>query len=102
MERLMIYDSPIGKLTLSGDGASITGLWIEGQKHFGRTLKMKRNIKNPIVCSLRREGGWIIISGENRRRLHFLLHQKAVIFRKVSGRSCGRFRMGDDYLWRDC
>ena len=34
MEKLMIYSSPIGRLTLSGDGTSITGLWIEGQKYF--------------------------------------------------------------------
>lgn len=39
MEKLMIYDSPIGKLTLAGDGTSITGLWIEGQKYFKRTLE---------------------------------------------------------------
>lgn len=39
MEKRMIYDSPIGKLTLSGDGECITGLWIEGQKYFGRTLE---------------------------------------------------------------
>lgn len=39
MEKLTIYDSPIGKLTLSGDGTCITGLWIEGQKYFGRTLE---------------------------------------------------------------
>lgn len=39
MEKTMIYDSPIGKLTLSGDGTGITGLWIEGQKYFGRTLE---------------------------------------------------------------
>lgn len=39
MEKVTIYDSPIGKLTLSGDGTCITGLWIEGQKYFGRTLE---------------------------------------------------------------
>lgn len=39
MEKLMIYDSPVGKLTLSGDDVNITGLWIEGQKYFGRTLE---------------------------------------------------------------
>lgn len=45
MEKIMVYDSPIGKLTLSGDGTSITGLWIEGQKYFGRTLE-KENREN--------------------------------------------------------
>lgn len=41
MEYLKKYDSPIGVLTLSSDGQSITGLWIEGQKYFGRTLEEK-------------------------------------------------------------
>lgn len=30
--------SPTGVLTLSSNGTSITGLWIEGQKYFGSTL----------------------------------------------------------------
>ena len=45
MEKLMIYSSPIGRLTLSGDGTSITGLWIEGQKYFGRTLEIQNREK---------------------------------------------------------
>ncbi len=28
------YQSPIGLLALESDGVSLTGLWIEGQKHF--------------------------------------------------------------------
>ena len=28
------YASPIGELTLASDGASLTGLWIRGQKYF--------------------------------------------------------------------
>ena len=30
--------SPVGRLTLSSDGAAITGLWLEGQKYFGAGL----------------------------------------------------------------
>lgn len=30
--------SPVGRLTLSSDGESLTGLWIEGQKHYASTL----------------------------------------------------------------
>lgn len=29
------YRSPVGKLTLAGDGEKLTGLWLEGQKYFG-------------------------------------------------------------------
>ncbi len=35
------YESPIGTLTLAGDGESLTGLWMQGQKYFGRTLTGK-------------------------------------------------------------
>ena len=30
--------SPMGELTLSGDGLNLTGLWMEGQKYFGAGL----------------------------------------------------------------
>ena len=32
------YDSPLGKLTLAGGEAGLMGLWLEGQKYFGRGL----------------------------------------------------------------
>lgn len=36
---IMEYASPIGKLTVAGSEKAVTGLWIEGQKYFGSTLK---------------------------------------------------------------
>lgn len=33
------YESPLGRLTLASDGASLTGLWLEGQKYYGHTLE---------------------------------------------------------------
>ncbi len=32
------YDSPAGRITMAGDGERLTGLWFEGQRHFGSTL----------------------------------------------------------------
>lgn len=32
------YISPLGGITLSSDGTTITGLWFDGQKYFGATL----------------------------------------------------------------
>lgn len=32
------YTSPLGAITLAGDGAALTGLWFDGQKYFGSTL----------------------------------------------------------------
>ncbi len=32
------YVSPLGGITLAGDGEALTGLWFDGQKHFPRNL----------------------------------------------------------------
>ncbi|MBR1465859.1 MAG: methylated-DNA--[Bacteroidaceae bacterium] len=32
------YMSPLGQITMASDGQSLTGLWFDGQKHFGSTL----------------------------------------------------------------
>lgn len=32
------YDSPLGGITLASDGQALTGLWFDGQKHFGNTI----------------------------------------------------------------
>lgn len=34
------YDSPLGGITLASDGHALTGLWLDGQKHFGSTLEI--------------------------------------------------------------
>ena len=38
MEYIYHYDSPLGGILLASDGATLTGLWFEGQKHFASTL----------------------------------------------------------------
>lgn len=32
------YESPLGGITLASDGTLLTGLWFDGQNHFGSTL----------------------------------------------------------------
>ncbi len=32
------YDSPLGLITLAGEGEALTGLWFEGQKYFAQGL----------------------------------------------------------------
>lgn len=39
MEYTGHYDSPLGAMTLAGDGEALTGLWFDGQKYFGRTIR---------------------------------------------------------------
>lgn len=38
MDNITHYESPLGCITLASDGESLTGLFFEGQRHFGSTL----------------------------------------------------------------
>ena len=42
-------DSPLGGITLGSDGDRLTGLWFDGQKHFGSTLSEEREEKNLLI-----------------------------------------------------
>lgn len=39
--------SPLGSVTIASDGTSVTGLWFDGQKHYGTTLTPE-----PVLCDL--------------------------------------------------
>ena len=36
---IQTYPSPLGNLRMASDGEALVGLWFEGQRHFGSTLK---------------------------------------------------------------
>ena len=38
MQYIQKYHSPLGAITLASDGEALTGLWFDGQKHFGGNL----------------------------------------------------------------
>ena len=42
MDHIWYYDSPLGRILIASGGETITGLWFEGQKHFGSTLSGDR------------------------------------------------------------
>ena len=46
MSYISYYPSPAGRIILASDGVSLTGLWFEGQKHFGSTLCGENEEKN--------------------------------------------------------
>jgi methylated-DNA-[protein]-cysteine S-methyltransferase len=56
-EKIMIYSthysSPVGSILLASNGESLVGLWIEGQKYFGDTVKeaMNENFNLPIFTA---------------------------------------------------
>ena len=39
------YNSPLGPITLAGDGEALTGLWFDGQKYFAATLSREHEEK---------------------------------------------------------
>ena len=39
------YESPMGRITIAGDGESLTGLWFDGQKYFAVTLAKEHEEK---------------------------------------------------------
>lgn len=39
------YKSPLGGMTLAGDGEALTGLWFDNQLHFGDSLNRQREEK---------------------------------------------------------
>ena len=47
MTRIHRYASPLGPVTLASDGRTLTGLWFDGQRHFGAGLS-----PDPEECSL--------------------------------------------------
>lgn len=65
MQYISTYMSPIGGITLAGDGTSLTGLWFDGQKYFGSNLISECERKElPVFDEARR---WLDIyfSGKN-------------------------------------
>ncbi len=38
MDYIHHFESPLGGITMASDGEALTGLWFDGQKHFGSTL----------------------------------------------------------------
>lgn len=51
------YPSILGRLTLGSDGENLTGLWIEGQKHYGSTLPP--NLTEQELPVFKQAKGWL-------------------------------------------
>ncbi|MDR1646080.1 MAG: methylated-DNA--[protein]-cysteine S-methyltransferase [Tannerellaceae bacterium] len=57
--------SPVGLLTVSSDGERISGLWIEGQKYFARTLGKEVSEQDLPVFETVRQWLDVYFSGKN-------------------------------------
>ena len=60
MSYISLYDSPLGLLTLAGDGEALSGLWFSGQKYFGSTLG-KAPVQNKALPVFDRTKLWLDI-----------------------------------------
>ena len=45
MEYIHHYDSPLGGITMAGDGEALTGLWFDGQKYYAYKLDIEHEEK---------------------------------------------------------
>lgn len=56
MNHIAHYDSPLGGITLVSDGNALTGLFFDGQKHFGSTFGPPASLpaKPPVFDETRR------------------------------------------------
>ncbi len=54
METICHYPSPLGDILLSCDDLGLTGLWFQGQAHYGRTLGEHIPAEHPILSDAKR------------------------------------------------
>ena len=49
------YESPLGSVTLASDGENLVGLWFEGQKYYGGSVKneMTQNDSVPVFADVK-------------------------------------------------
>ena len=64
MEYTWHCDSPLGAITLASDGESLTGLWFDGQAHYGETLSAQHEKRDLPVFKLTRRWLEIYFSGQ--------------------------------------
>ena len=55
MKFIAYYDSPLGKITLAGDGAGLCGLWFEGEKYYVHALARAARTANSARAILRQK-----------------------------------------------
>ena len=54
----IVYESPVGRITLVSDGGALIGAWIEGQKYFAATLQEEPE-NDPEEPVLRQAAAWL-------------------------------------------
>jgi methylated-DNA-[protein]-cysteine S-methyltransferase len=88
MEYIHKITSPVGVLTVSSDGQNISGLWIEGQKYFAKTLGkdvLEQNL--PVFENVRK---WLDIyfSGKEPDFMPLLMPKGSVFQKSIWNNLC--------------
>lgn len=86
MYYLYLYHSPLGPITLCGNDRALTGLWFNGQQHFGSTIPPNTHFGIPPYCKML-VGGSIVTSWD-RGLCTCLLLPRRVLY---SGSRYGNF-----------
>jgi len=81
------YESPMGLLTIASDGSSITGLWMDGQKYFAKTLGIDISTDNSLDI-FSKAHAWLddYFSGKNPDATSLPLSPKGSEFRQKAWR----------------
>src|SRR5688572_15781580 len=88
-----IFKSPIGKLTVSADGAHITGLHIENDKHFTQIpTNWIQDTKEPLLKQAEKELGEYF-SG-NRKQFDLPLAPNGTPFQKIVWQELHKIKPG--------
>ena len=84
VEYACLYDSPLGGITILSDGAALTGLWFDGQRHFPDELAAVHKEKPLAVFDAARRWLDVYFSGRDPGFIPPLnLNRKATPFRKA-------------------
>ena len=100
MEYIQKIKSPVGLLTVSSDGKNISGLWIEGQKYFLKTLdKEAAEQKLPVFDDVKK---WLDIYFSGREP-DFMppLSPKGSPFQQKIWKYLGRIPYGETATYGD-
>lgn len=65
MQYISHYQSPLGTILLAADSIGLTGLWLEGQTHFARSLKKEPEAKELAVFQTAKRWLDLYFSGQN-------------------------------------
>ena len=90
------FPSPVGELTLAGDGEALAGLWMEGQKYFPAEL-LEGAAPGEGLEALERAGDWLrrYFAGERPRPEELPLRPQGSRFRQLVWQALCRIPYGE-------